>query len=295
MGFGYAFVGWGFKGTQKNGVISHSLTPFVNTASNPTHATTFMNGMLIALQNWASSGPMLAQTGDDLAKGIALAFSHSKDDDVSQQEGTTDPQLNVNPVAGPGGAPHAGWTIQGYNPPSSPKAGRLVYFTNTSSDQDGRIVSDEWKFGDGGTSTTPYPSHTYARPGIYTVSLKVTAEDGTTSTATTELFVSGAGTKPAALTDVPCSGAAGGYVDINIPSFAQNPTAALSKALTGCPGLSIANVKVVLVQGPAPGSRPDEIHDEWGNEKNHLHVTFDLTGSSGASGSGSATFTATWK
>ena len=40
-----------------------------------------------------------------------------------------------------------------------------------------------WDFGDGSTATTATPSHTYANPGIYKVTLTVT--DNTTQTGTT--------------------------------------------------------------------------------------------------------------
>ncbi len=46
-----------------------------------------------------------------------------------------------------------------------------VAFFDSSSTQSGQIVSTIWKFGDGNTSVMPNPSHTYAAPGMYTVTL----------------------------------------------------------------------------------------------------------------------------
>lgn len=63
-----------------------------------------------------------------------------------------------------------------------------VDFENTSSDPDGDIVSSEWEFGDGKTSTENSPTHVYDENGTYTVSLTVT--DDTDSTATTSMDVS---------------------------------------------------------------------------------------------------------
>lgn len=47
---------------------------------------------------------------------------------------------------------------------------RTVYFKDQSK---GNITSWEWDFGDGGSSTSQYPSHQYTEPGSYTVMLTV--------------------------------------------------------------------------------------------------------------------------
>lgn len=51
-----------------------------------------------------------------------------------------------------------------------------MQFTNTSS---GEYTSLLWDFGDGATSTEPTPTHTYAAPGDYLVTLILTDADGT--------------------------------------------------------------------------------------------------------------------
>lgn len=53
--------------------------------------------------------------------------------------------------------------------------GQPVTFTNTST---GNTVSSFWSFGDGGTSSSSTPTHTYATPGNYTVKLVVTEAGG---------------------------------------------------------------------------------------------------------------------
>jgi DNA-binding beta-propeller fold protein YncE len=58
---------------------------------------------------------------------------------------------------------------------------RNVVFSDRSRDVDGTIVAWHWNFADGGTSTVQSPSHTYAAPGKYSVSLTVTDENGASS------------------------------------------------------------------------------------------------------------------
>jgi PKD repeat protein len=45
------------------------------------------------------------------------------------------------------------------------------------------VVSWSWRFGDGGTSSSPNPSHTYGAAGTYTVQLTVTDDKGATGSA----------------------------------------------------------------------------------------------------------------
>jgi len=64
-----------------------------------------------------------------------------------------------------------------------------VSFTDTSSDSDGSISSRAWTFGDGATSSSQNPSHTYASAGTYTVRLTVTDNDGMTDFAEKSITV----------------------------------------------------------------------------------------------------------
>jgi PKD repeat protein len=70
--------------------------------------------------------------------------------------------------------------------------GLTVTFTDQSYDPDGYIVSWLWDFGDGSTSTTQNPVHTYAVDGTYTVSLTVTDNEGASSTKS-EVITLGSG------------------------------------------------------------------------------------------------------
>ncbi len=66
-------------------------------------------------------------------------------------------------------------------------AGNTVNFTSAST---GTISSYSWSFGDGGTATTANPTHAYATPGQYDVSLTVNGTGGTdTETKTNYITV----------------------------------------------------------------------------------------------------------
>jgi len=59
-------------------------------------------------------------------------------------------------------------------------------FTDRSKDDDGRIASWRWSFGDGRTSSERSPSHSYGTPGRYTVVLTVTDNGGAGDSQTHE-------------------------------------------------------------------------------------------------------------
>ena len=59
-----------------------------------------------------------------------------------------------------------------------------IEFDATSSTDDGSIIDWSWDFGDGNTGSGELTSHTYAEPGIYTVVLTVTDDEGATDTNT---------------------------------------------------------------------------------------------------------------
>ena len=58
-----------------------------------------------------------------------------------------------------------------------------------SSDTDGNIVSYDWNFGDGDTSTLANPSHIYTSAGTFTATLTVTDNNGATNSDTVDVTV----------------------------------------------------------------------------------------------------------
>lgn len=78
-------------------------------------------------------------------------------------------------VTAPPTGPKAAFTVL----PSAPVAGQSVTFRDTST---GGPTTWAWRFGDGATSALANPTHTYAAPGSYTVSLSVSGPAGTYAT-----------------------------------------------------------------------------------------------------------------
>jgi len=64
-----------------------------------------------------------------------------------------------------------------------------VQFTDKSTSNNGNIVSWQWDFGDGTTSTAQNPQKTYSAVGFYSVALTVTSSSGCKSTAVAGRYI----------------------------------------------------------------------------------------------------------
>lgn len=76
--------------------------------------------------------------------------------------------------------------------PTAPVSGDTVYFISNSSDPDGDSISHYWQFGDGGTSSSENPSHTYPEVTVateYVVQLTVTDSGGLSATAVKNITI----------------------------------------------------------------------------------------------------------
>jgi PKD repeat protein len=129
------------------------------------------------------------------------------------------------PIARPGG-------------PYSGTVDATVSFDGSgSSDADGRIVSYDWRFGDGGTASGAQALHTYAAAGSHTVTLTVIDDSGLTASATTTVVVTATANDGAtlyALNCVDCHGDpwSGSAVDATLPGT-KRVTGARSCTISG--------------------------------------------------------------
>ncbi len=77
------------------------------------------------------------------------------------------------------------------NGPFSAVTGQSIAFSSVgSSDSDGSIASYSWNFGDGASSSSANPSHTYQSAGSYNVSLTVIDNDGASGQASSVATIS---------------------------------------------------------------------------------------------------------
>jgi len=108
---------------------------------------------------------------------------------VTDNAGATDSETTtctVTPTAPTNQDP-----VAAVNGPYSGEEDSSISFSSAGShDPDGSIVEYRWDFGDGQTSTSANPSHTYQEAGTYTVKLTVTDDQSTTDTSIVTCVIS---------------------------------------------------------------------------------------------------------
>ena len=118
---------------------------------------------------------------------------------VTDNQGATNAVSHSVTVTAANQAPTANFTFS--------CSGLSCSFTSTSSDPDGSIAGYSWNFGDATTSTAQNPSHSYTAAGSYTVSLRVTDNQGAQSTTTSKtVTVTAPNQPPTANFTSSCSG-----------------------------------------------------------------------------------------
>jgi len=116
---------------------------------------------------------------------------------VTDNDGATATDETTATIGGGGNAN----PVANANGPYSAALGEAIGFSSLGSgDSDGTITAYLWNFGDGNTSSSADPSHTYTAGGIYTVSLTVTDNDGATNTDQTTATITGS-TVPVVLSE----------------------------------------------------------------------------------------------
>ncbi len=149
---------------------------------------------------------------------------------VADDEGATAVATHTISVAVPNVPPRASFSAE----PDSGSAPLTVKFdASASGDEDGSIATFEWSFGDGSEGSGEQPSHTYTGAGEFTVSLKVTDDDGATDASLKTIHVTPANQAPEAVDDaLPVEGA--GTLDVLVNDSDPNGDA-LTVVATGTP------------------------------------------------------------
>jgi len=80
--------------------------------------------------------------------------------------------------------------------PTNPNTSTIVYFIDTSTDNDGVIISWWWDFGDQYYSSLQNPQHCYTAEGVYTVTLTVTDNYGLTNSTQKTITVNNGSNNP---------------------------------------------------------------------------------------------------
>jgi len=143
---------------------------FTSTSSDPDGT--------IASYNW-TFGDGTSSTVQNPSKTYAAGGSYTVTLRVTDNQGAVSaPTSKTVTVTAPNQTPTANFTFS--------CSGLTCSFTSTSSDPDGTIASYNWTFGDGTSSTAQNPSKTYAAGGSYTVTLRVTDNQGAVSAPTSK-------------------------------------------------------------------------------------------------------------
>jgi PKD repeat protein len=110
--------------------------------------------------------------------------------------------------------------IASFDVTASPGSGQPTAFdAGDSADPDGSVVSYSWNFGDGTTGSGATPTHVYAAPGTYSVTLTVTDSDGMVASTSESVPVAG----PMASFTAPAGGLIGAALSFDASASSSAP------------------------------------------------------------------------
>jgi PKD repeat protein len=147
--------------------------------------------------------------------------------------------------------------------------GNSVQFTDLSSCGPNQWL---WNFGDATTSTQQNPSHTYANPGVYSVTLTATNNAGSNTLTMTNYITVGSGSPPVACS-VTCLNPNFGFGITNFTFDNINNNTGNSQQEGGYRDFSCANDSVLLgsaynmsISTPSPAAHNVRVWIDWNND-----------------------------